>query len=120
MRATRSYESIRSLCSYVSVTMITSLACVSRTSLSRPACTVVDRQFADNLPLNDRSFQTLINLAPGVVLTASSTNDGGQFSVNGQRASSNYWMVDGVGANIGAAPSFVPGNGTGGALFGFS
>jgi len=41
MRATRSYESIRSLCSYVSVTMTTSLACVSLTSLSRPACTVV-------------------------------------------------------------------------------
>src|SRR5258708_5050639 len=87
---------------------------------SATVSTVVDRQFAENVPLNGRSFQTLINLAPGVVLTASSTNDGGQFSVNGQRASSNYWMVDGVGANIGAAPSFVPGNGTGGALFGFS
>ena len=87
---------------------------------SATVSTVVDRQFAENLPLNGRSFQTLINLTPGVVVTASSVNDGGQFSVNGQRASSNYWMVDGVGANIGAAPSFVPGNGTGGALFGFS
>src|SRR5216684_1734833 len=82
--------------------------------------TVVDRNFAENLPMNGRSFQTLISLAPGVVLTASSVNDGGQFSINGQRASSNYWMVDGVGANIGAAPSAVPGNGTGGVLFGFS
>ena len=32
--------------------------------------TVVDRQFAENLPLNGRSFQTLIQLTPGVVLTA--------------------------------------------------
>src|SRR5262249_17304817 len=31
--------------------------------------TVVDRQFAENLPMNGRSFQTLIELTPGVVLT---------------------------------------------------
>src|SRR6267378_6138518 len=28
--------------------------------------TVVDRQFAENLPMNGRSFQTLIQLTPGV------------------------------------------------------
>jgi len=63
--------------------------------------TVVDRQFAENLPLNGRSFQTLIELTPGVVLTASSFGAPGQFSVNGQRDSSNYFMVDGVSANVG-------------------
>ena len=31
----------------------------------------MDRQFAENLPLNGRSFQTLIELTPGVVLTPS-------------------------------------------------
>ena len=67
--------------------------------------TVVDRQFAENLPLNGRSFQTLIQLTPGVVLTASSYASDGQFSVNGQRADSNYWMVDGVSANIGMSSS---------------
>ena len=67
--------------------------------------TVVDRQFAENLPLNGRSFQTLIQLTPGVVLTANNGSDTGQFSVNGQRASSNYWMVDGVSANIGISAS---------------
>jgi len=64
--------------------------------------TVVDRNFAENLPLNGRSFQSLILLTPGVVLTVSNTSDSGQFSVNGQRASANYWMVDGVSANAGA------------------
>ncbi|MCI0626514.1 MAG: TonB-dependent receptor [Acidobacteria bacterium] len=66
--------------------------------------TVVDRQFVGNLPLNGRSFQTLIQLTPGVVLTAASFNNPGQFSVNGQRASANYFTVDGVGANIGVSP----------------
>jgi outer membrane receptor protein involved in Fe transport len=79
--------------------------------------TVVDRQFAENLPMNGRSFQTLINLTPGVVITASDTLDGGQFTVNGQRAISNYWMVDGVSASFGvtAAGGFI-GNGAAGAL----
>src|ERR1044071_5886228 len=80
--------------------------------------TIVDRNFAENLPLNGRSFQTLIQLTPGVVLTANSSSDNGQFSVNGQRASSNYWMVDGVGANIGIGAS--PKNGLGGAVGSFS
>lgn len=67
--------------------------------------TVVDRQFADNLPMNGRSFQTLINLTPGIVVTpiAKEGLDSGQFSVNGQRAASNYWTVDGVSANVGSS-----------------
>ena len=82
--------------------------------------TVVDRNFAENLPMNGRSFQTLIQLTPGVVLTTSNSYDSGQFSTNGQRASSNYWTVDGVSANIGMSAGFVQGNGAGGALGGFS
>ncbi len=81
--------------------------------------TVVDRQFAENLPMNGRSFQSLIELTPGVVVTASNGADAGQFSVNGQRASSNYWMLDGVSANTGVSTT-LPGNGLGGALGSFS
>jgi hypothetical protein len=70
--------------------------------------TVVDRQFAENLPMNGRSFQTLIELTPGVVVTSSNAGgDPGQFSVNGQRTDANYWMVDGVSANLGAGVSYV-------------
>lgn len=82
--------------------------------------TVVDRNFADNLPLNGRSFQTLIQLTPGVVLTPNNEGNEGQFSVNGQRTSANYWMVDGVSANIGIGANFNGGNGVGGALGSFS
>jgi len=63
--------------------------------------TVVDRTFADSLPLNGRSFQTLIMLTPGVVVTPTAFDDQGQFSVNGQRADANYFTVDGVSANFG-------------------
>jgi carboxypeptidase family protein/TonB-dependent receptor-like protein len=89
---------------------------------SAAVSTVVDRQFAENLPMNGRSFQTLIQLTPGVVLTTSNPSDSGQFSVNGQRASSNYWMVDGVSANIGVGVnlSTSPGNGLSGSLGSFS
>jgi hypothetical protein len=78
--------------------------------------TVIDRNFAENLPMNGRSFQTLIQLTPGVVQTPSE----GQFSVNGQRGTSNYWMIDGVSANFGASGGQIPGSGSGGAVPGFS
>ena len=67
---------------------------------------MIDRTFVENLPLNGRSFQTLIMLTPGVVLTATTFNDQGQFSVNGQRADANYFTVDGVSANFGVTGYF--------------
>src|SRR5271167_199471 len=78
--------------------------------------TVVDRTFAENLPLNGRSFQTLIMLAPGVVVTATAYDDQGQFSVNGQRADANYFTVDGVSANFGVTAYFPLVQAGGGAL----
>ncbi len=87
---------------------------------SAAVSTVVDRQFAENLPMNGRSFQTLINLVPGVVVVPTGPADAGQFSVNGQRASANYWTVDGVSANVGISATNIPGNGLGGALGTFS
>ena len=62
--------------------------------------TVVNRQFVENLPLNGRTFQSLIQLAPGVVVTPATIGDEGQFSVNGQRTDTNYFAIDGVSANI--------------------
>jgi hypothetical protein len=103
--------------SAVSVTVNATDAHINTTDAT--VSTVIDRQFAENLPMNGRSFQTLIELTPGVVVTPSTSYDGGQFSVNGQRGSSNYWMVDGVGANTGISTS-LPGNGFGGAVGSFS
>jgi hypothetical protein len=82
--------------------------------------TVVDRQFAENLPMNGRSFQTLIELVPGVVTVPTSPSDAGQFSVDGQRANANYWTVDGVSANVGISATNIPGSGLAGSLGAFS
>jgi len=76
--------------------------------------TVVDRKFADELPLNGRSFQSLIELTPGVIPTAGEGNTD-TFVVNGQRETSNYWTVDGVSANFGIGGNIAnPGAGLGG------
>jgi hypothetical protein len=86
--------------------------------------TVVDRNFAENLPMNGRSFQSLVYLTPGVTLNfGSGTQSGyavGQFSVNGQRGTANYWTIDGVSANIGISSGYEPGAGAAGSLGGTS
>jgi len=74
---------------------------------SATVSTVVDRALVENLPLNGRSFQTLMMLTPGVVATVTSTYDTGQFSVNGQHADANYFTVDGVSANFGVTGYLV-------------
>lgn len=65
--------------------------------------TLVSHEFVANMPLNGRSFQSLITLTPGVVVAAAASGAPGQFSVNGQRADANYFTVDGVSANVGVA-----------------
>lgn len=67
--------------------------------------TTIDRAFAQNLPLNGRSFQSLILLTPGVTIVTQ-PSEGGQFSVNGQRPNTNYFTVDGVAANLGSGGGF--------------
>jgi Carboxypeptidase regulatory-like domain len=67
-----------------SVTVSASSADLNTTDAS--VSTVIDRQFAENLPLNGRSFQSLIYLTPGVTLNVGSGPSGfaasGQFTVN--------------------------------------
>jgi hypothetical protein len=70
---------------------------------SAAVSTVVNDQFVQNMPLNGRSFQSLIGLTPGVVFVSADLSLG-QFSVNGQRSNANYFMVDGVSANFGVSP----------------
>ena len=72
--------------------------------------TVIDRNFVESLPLNGRSFNTLLQLTPGVVIAPSNGfTSPGQFSVAGQRTDANNFTVDGVSANFGVVPGFGAG-----------
>src|SRR5918997_2430114 len=99
-----------------SVTVVENLDGLGAVRESPAVSTVVDRQFVENLPLNGRSFQTLFELTPGTTLTRASFNEQGQFSAAGQRANANYFMVDGVSANIGVSAGAAPGQAASGSL----
>jgi hypothetical protein len=80
--------------------------------------TVIDRRFVENLPLNGRSFNTLLQLTPGVVIAGNNSGgtSQGQFSIAGQRTDANNFIVDGVSANFGVgAGQNTAESGTGGA-----
>jgi len=78
--------------------------------------TVIGQTLVQNLPLNGRSFNTLLQLTPGVVIAPSNSSSQGQFSVAGQRTSANNFLVDGVSANFGVSQFFGLGtSGTGSA-----
>jgi len=75
--------------------------------------TVIDRQFVENLPMNGRSFNTLLQLTPGVVIAPSNSNAPGQYSIAGQRTEANNFTVDGVSANFGVQPGITAGGASG-------
>jgi hypothetical protein len=84
----------------------------SLNTVSAAVSTVIDRQFVENLPLNGRSFNTLLQLTPGVVIAqqpaaGSFGSAPGQFSIGGQRTDANSFTVDGVSANFGVATTGV-------------
>jgi Carboxypeptidase regulatory-like domain/TonB dependent receptor len=71
---------------------------------SAAVSTVVNQQFVQNVPLNGRTFQSLLGLTPGYVVAVPFVAQGGpalgQLSFNGQRADANYFMVDGMSWNF--------------------
>jgi outer membrane receptor protein involved in Fe transport len=67
--------------------------------------TVIDQRLMDNQPFSGRSFQRPLELAPGIAIHSSSLTTQGQFSTNGQRPVSNYFMIDGTSANFASLAS---------------
>jgi hypothetical protein len=85
--------------------------------------TVIDRNFVDQLPVNGRSFNTLLQLTPGVVITGAPfgvASSPGQFSIAGQRTNANSFSVDGVSANFGVGPTANIGSSGAGSAQAFS
>jgi hypothetical protein len=105
-----------------SITVVANGANVNTSDAS--VSTVVDRQFVENIPLNGRSFQSLLTATPGVTIVGNLASQGqagvgfgGEITVNGQRTEANYFTVDGVSANTGTAPGqFGVGAGYAGAV----
>lgn len=68
--------------------------------------TIVDTRTLQSLPIQGRSFQRLLLLAPGTVLTDTNPATGSlpaNISSSGQTPASNLFSVDGVSANFGIA-----------------
>jgi carboxypeptidase family protein/TonB-dependent receptor-like protein len=82
--------------------------------------TVVTRDQIENLPVNGGGLLTLLELAPGTVVTPATRGEAGQFTVNGQRPNTHYFMVDGISANSGVGGGGLPAQSTGGTLPGFT
>jgi Carboxypeptidase regulatory-like domain/TonB dependent receptor len=82
--------------------------------------TLVARDEIENLPLNGRGLISLLELAPGTVVTPATRGEAGQFTVNGQRPNTHYFTVDGVSANNGVSAGGLPAQSTGGSLPGMT
>jgi hypothetical protein len=77
----------------------------------------MSRESAESaLPANGRDLHSYYAMVPGAVLTPASSNDGGQFTVNGQRANTNSVRVDGINANTSLGLSRLPGTYPGSSL----
>lgn len=92
----------------VSETVEIDASAISVNTAEATVNTSLDRRFVMNVPVNGRSFQDLITMTPGVVTQspqaiASPVTANGSLSVNGQMTNANYFLVDGVSGNFGAA-----------------
>jgi len=87
-------------------------------STDSAVATVLEHDYLTNLPLNDRSIQSLVLMAPGV--SSDAGNGAGDIHVNGLRANTNYYTLDGVSAGSGGNPgnAVFSGGATGGGGFG--
>jgi hypothetical protein len=82
--------------------------------------TLVSREQIEHLPINGRGLLSLIELAPGALVTPATRGESGQFTANGQRPNAHYFTVDGVSANSGVSGGGSAAQTTGGALPGMT
>ncbi|MBL8222265.1 MAG: TonB-dependent receptor, partial [Bryobacterales bacterium] len=82
--------------------------------------TLVERKWIEKAPLNGRGILSLLEMAPGTVVTPATRGESGQFTANGQRPNSHYFTIDGVSGNTGVSGGGVAAQVTGGALPGMT
>lgn len=78
--------------------------------------TLITRDRMERLPLNGRGLLSLLELAPGTVVTPATRGEAGQFAANGQRPNTHYFTVDGVSVNTGVSGGGLAAQCTGGSL----
>lgn len=78
--------------------------------------TLVSGEFASRLPVNGHSLLEVLQFTAGVIPTPATRGDAGQFTVDGQRPNTHYFMVDGVSANSGVSGGGLPAQSNGGTL----
>ncbi|MBI4907682.1 MAG: TonB-dependent receptor [Acidobacteria bacterium] len=82
--------------------------------------TLVSRDQVERMPLNGRGILSLLELAPGTIVTPATRGEAGQFTANGQRPNMHYFTVDGVSANTGVSGGGSAAQVNGGALPGMT
>ena len=82
--------------------------------------TLLGREQIERMPLNGHGLLSLIELAPGAIVTPATRGEAGQFTVNGQRPNTNYFLVDGGSVNTGVSVGGLPAQCTGGSLPGMT
>jgi len=78
--------------------------------------TLITQDQIESIPTNGRSLTSLLEFAPGTIVTPATRGEPGQFTSGGQRPNANYFTVDGVSANTGVSAGGLPAQTTGGAL----
>src|SRR5262249_25597310 len=68
------------------------------------------------VPLNGRGLLGLLEFSPGTNITPATRGEAGQFSANGQRPNTNYFVMDGASANSGVSARGLAAQTTGGTL----
>ncbi|MBI3682049.1 MAG: TonB-dependent receptor [Acidobacteria bacterium] len=63
--------------------------------------TLILRDRIERLPLNGRGLLSLLELAPGALITPATRGEAGQFTASGQRPNTHSFTVDGVSVNSG-------------------
>lgn len=81
---------------------------------------LIGRDDFANLPLNGRGLLGALELSPGTIVTPATRGESGQFTVNGQRPNTHYFLVDGVSANSGVSGGGASAQATGGTLPGMT
>lgn len=61
--------------------------------------TSLGHDYTQNLPVNGRTTQALIQMAPGVINASGGSGTDGELNVNGLRSNANYYTLDGVSVN---------------------